>query len=119
MRSGSHLPRKICSLLIIRSRLRQPWHALGFHAQQAAEKYLKAFLVFKGIRPEFTHDVGSLLMSCRQYDPSLEYLIEDCEMLTDFAVDARYEYDDRPSEMTAREAIEAARRVTEAIRSRL
>jgi hypothetical protein len=40
-------------------------------------------------------------------------------MLTDFAVDVRYEFDDRPSEMAAREAIQAARRVTEAIKDRM
>ncbi len=98
---------------------RQPWHARGFHAQQAAEKYLKAFLVFKGVRPIFTHDLGIIIASCKGFDPSLVDLLEDCEMLTDFAVDARYEFDDRPSEMAAREAIQAARRVTNAIKDRL
>jgi HEPN domain-containing protein len=49
----------------------QPWHALGFHAQQAAEKYLKAFLVFKGVRPIFTHDLGIILASARVSIPHL------------------------------------------------
>ncbi len=38
----------------------QPWSVICFHAQQATEKYLKAFLVAKGVRPERTHDLGNL-----------------------------------------------------------
>ncbi|MBW1960508.1 MAG: HEPN domain-containing protein [Deltaproteobacteria bacterium] len=32
-----------------------------FHAQQCAEKYLKAFLTFKNIDFPKTHDIGELL----------------------------------------------------------
>lgn len=33
---------------------------IGFHLQQAAEKLLKALLVFKGIEFRFTHNLGEL-----------------------------------------------------------
>lgn len=36
----------------------------GFHAQQAAEKYLKAVLAIDQERPEWTHDLGKLARQC-------------------------------------------------------
>ncbi len=39
-----------------------------FHAQQAVEKYLKAFLAFHDIDFPRTHDVDYLLMECQKID---------------------------------------------------
>ncbi|HWF44086.1 MAG TPA: HEPN domain-containing protein [Candidatus Kapabacteria bacterium] len=99
----------------------KPWSVICFHAQQAAEKYLKAFLVFKGVSPERVHDLAMLLERCLAYDPSLDVLLDDCRSLTDFAIDARYppEFFEQDEEVNAREAVEAARRITDAIRDRL
>ena len=36
-------------------------HAICFHAQQAAEKYLKAFLVHSNVEFPKTHDIDKLL----------------------------------------------------------
>lgn len=38
-----------------------PWAAVCFHAQQAVEKYLKAFLIAHAVRVERTHDLAYLL----------------------------------------------------------
>jgi len=35
-----------------------------FHAQQCAEKYMKALLAFKEIRFPFTHDLNALKVKC-------------------------------------------------------
>ncbi len=40
---------------------RVPWDTVCFHAQQAAEKLLKAFLVFHETVPPRTHDLVALL----------------------------------------------------------
>jgi len=40
---------------------RVPWDTVCFHAQQAAEKLLKAFLVYRGQLPARTHDLVVLL----------------------------------------------------------
>lgn len=59
-----------------------------FHAQQAVEKYLKAFLVFKNVDFPRTHDVDFLLTECKKIDPK-DFEI-DLGSLSDFGVNIRY-----------------------------
>lgn len=66
------------------------WDTVCFHAQQAAEKYLKAYLVLQGVIPPRTHDLGLRLRLTKDFDPTLDALRIDCDFLTDFAVEARY-----------------------------
>lgn len=99
---------------------RVPWMVVCFHAQQAAEKYLKAFLVSHGQRIEHTHDLEYLLEQCLKQDPSLRVLGDDCVALSSYAVDARYPdvlSDD--AEKLARAAITMSDRICAAIGSRL
>jgi HEPN domain-containing protein len=67
-----------------------PWDTVCFHAQQAAEKMLKAILVFHGILPPRTHDLVALLAHCIRFHPSLAALEDSCRRLTYYAVAARY-----------------------------
>ena len=62
--------------------------AIGFHCQQAVEKYLKAFLIFHGIEPERTHNLEFLLERCSTVDPGFSEI--DPLNLTDYRVEARY-----------------------------
>ena len=39
----------------------RPWNQLCFHAQQGAEKYLKALLVANSMAPPKTHNLAKLL----------------------------------------------------------
>ena len=59
-----------------------------FHAQQAVEKFLKAFLAFADIDFPRTHDVDYLLMECQKID-STSFDI-DLKSLTEFGVSVRY-----------------------------
>ncbi len=43
---------------------RIPWDTICFHAQQAAEKLLKAFLIYHGRDVVRTHDLIALLARC-------------------------------------------------------
>jgi HEPN domain-containing protein len=45
--------------------------SIGFHAQQAAEKFLKAFLVWHQIEFPKTHDLGKLLQLVARSDQKL------------------------------------------------
>lgn len=47
------------------------WDTVCFHAQQAAEKYLKAYLVLQGSIPPRTHDLGLLLRLAKDFDMAL------------------------------------------------
>jgi HEPN domain-containing protein len=67
-----------------------PWDTICFHSQQAAEKLLKAVLVFHGLTPPRTHDLVALLTRCIEFDKGLATLEEDCRRLTAYAVGSRY-----------------------------
>lgn len=69
---------------------RVPWDNVCFHAQQAAEKTLKAFLVFHGQTPRKTHDCTSLLVDCAKIVSTLSMLEADCRYVTRFGVAPRY-----------------------------
>jgi len=59
-----------------------------FHAQQAVEKYLKAFLVYNNVDFPRTHDVDFLLIECKKID-SKDFDVE-FGSLADFGVNIRY-----------------------------
>ncbi|MGQ9676796.1 MAG: HEPN domain-containing protein [Chloroflexota bacterium] len=82
--------------------------ALCFHAQQAAEKSLKAVLVASGIAVPRTHNIKSLLDSLPER-LSVPADIADAAILTDYAVVSRYPGDFEPvSEEEYREALTLA-----------
>ncbi len=62
---------------------------LCFHAQQAAEKAIKAVLIQKQINFKYTHDL-SLLVGLLQSIVELPEFIKDASTLTSYAVASRY-----------------------------
>jgi HEPN domain-containing protein len=66
------------------------WWAIGFHAQQAAEKALKAVLVLHGVRYPRTHDLEELPAAARVLEPTLAPHAETLDPVTEFAVAFRY-----------------------------
>jgi HEPN domain-containing protein len=61
-----------------------------FHFHQAAEKYLKAYIVAWGLDFRKVHDLVLLQKICAARDPAAEELRESCAFLTAFYVDTRY-----------------------------
>ncbi|MDP2277079.1 MAG: HEPN domain-containing protein, partial [Nitrospirota bacterium] len=61
-----------------------------FHFQQAAEKYLKAFIVAYDLEFEKIHNLIALLKICGKKDASMLSLMEQCELLNAAYIDARY-----------------------------
>ncbi len=61
----------------------------AFHCQQAAEKYLKAFLIMHQTQPPKTHNIELLLNLCMSFDESFKDL-KFAETLTDYSVATRY-----------------------------
>ena len=64
---------------------------VGFHAQQAVEKSLKAVLMARGIRYPFTHDIAALLKLAHQDGLPLPCNSEEMPYLTPFGTLLRYE----------------------------
>jgi HEPN domain-containing protein len=67
-----------------------PIEVVCFHCQQAAEKYLKSFLVYNDQEPPKTHDLGELAKLCGGFSTDFLQLIQKCEYLTPFAANTRY-----------------------------
>lgn len=80
----------------------------AFHAQQAAEKALKAYLVFQSIRVPKSHDIGDLVVLIELKDKKLSELLKPCLELTDYAVAYRYP-DAQKQPLTHQAVIEAIR----------
>ncbi|MEM5830450.1 MAG: HEPN domain-containing protein [Candidatus Aenigmatarchaeota archaeon] len=93
---------------------------IAFHAQQAVEKFLKAFLVFHNKPFRKTHDIKELLDLCIEIDEEFKKL-EDLgvEYLTEYATNLKYPHFYEPTEEEAKEAIEIAEKVKEFVLKKL
>lgn len=89
-----------------------------FHAQQVAEKYLKALLVWHRISFPRTHDLEHLLLMVVAQDPGLQSLRPALKRLNPFAVVIRYP-GGRTTQGRARRALEDALKVRVRIRRSL
>lgn len=67
-----------------------PANAAGIHVQKALEKYLKAYLLFRGWRLKRTHDLAELLEDAIPHDPTFEEYCHVCEEVTKYYLDDRY-----------------------------
>ena len=91
-------------------------NAVAFHCQQAAEKFLKALLVWAEIDFPKTHDLKELLTLASRVDEQLASHLRATTSLTPYGVDLRYP-GDRPdaSPAEAREAVRLAQIVRDAV----
>ncbi|HYV27017.1 MAG TPA: HEPN domain-containing protein [Candidatus Eisenbacteria bacterium] len=72
-------------------RRKQPvYDAVCFHAQQSAEKYLKARMEEAGMSIPRTHDLEDLLNQLLSIEPRWATFRAASQTLSDFAVDFRY-----------------------------
>lgn len=91
-----------------------PYRLIAYHAQQCAEKYLKAYLVFKQVDFPYTHNIRSLIQLCIG-----DWIVEisDADELTPYAVTTRYPgVDDRVTRKDAVYALELAKKVRKVVR---
>lgn len=96
-----------------------PYRLIAFHAQQCAEKYLKAYLVFKGVDFPYTHDIFRLLELCAEHG-NWAGTIEETKRLTLYAITTRYPgTEDKVTMDEALNAIDLASRVRQVVRSTL
>lgn len=73
-----------------RARRRPNYDAACFHAQQAAEKYLKAYLQEQQQPFPKTHNLIELLELCIPFDSSFDLLRPSLSLLGRYAVHYRY-----------------------------
>lgn len=61
-----------------------------FHLQQAAEKYLKSFIVANNMEFRAIHNLLELLEVCKENEPGIAVLEQACQFLNPFYIDSRY-----------------------------
>ena len=89
----------------------------GFFCQQAAEKYLKAFLIACDQLPPRAY-IDALVELCAVIDPTFDQLQSQVEGLTEFAVIFRYP-DAWSDEEAAFQSLDQVERVRVFVRSKL
>jgi HEPN domain-containing protein len=95
----------------VRARRRPNYDAACFHAQQAAEKYLKAILQECGAEVPRTHNLIELLERCLTFDASLEHTRDLLLVLDRYSV--RYRY---PGESAEKNEAQRAYRIVKEFR---
>lgn len=78
-----------------------------YHCQQSAEKALKAYLVYKEVPLQKTHNLVVLLENCLDFELSFEILRASAEVLTPYATEFRY-----PSDIVEPDVSEAEEALT-------
>jgi len=90
--------------------------AVCFHAQQCAEKYLKALLILKDVDFPKTHDLPTLNTLCNQNGILTGFDPQQLADLTKYAIQARYP-GNQPTSEEAKETLEIAKIVRRFARS--
>lgn len=92
-----------------------------FHAQQTAEKYLKAYLIYSNIEIPRTNVLIQIIKRCMDVDSAFFELIDkDIDDLTEYAVEIRYADDFFiPDINEARDAVKKAEIVKKFVLSRI
>lgn len=90
-----------------------------FHAQQAAEKCIKAYLTAYEMEFPFIHNLEKLTELCAGRDASFLTIKTLGQELTPYAVELRYDDEFWPSSETARQALDAATTIRDFVLARL
>jgi HEPN domain-containing protein len=104
--------------IALRQRKNPLYDGVCFHAQQCAEKYLKAFLMRHQIEFRKVHDLDELQRLCAQVDESFRLVFDSLMVLNPYSVDIRYPGANATQE-DARAAVAAMKQVRHFARARL
>jgi HEPN domain-containing protein len=100
---------------LYRARQRPNFDAACFHAQQCAEKYLKARLEEAGLPIQKTHNLILLLSQVQLLEPNWRVLQPELTALDVYAVAIRYP-GQKASRLNARNALKDCRTIRQTIR---
>ena len=90
----------------------QPYEIICYLCQQSAEKYLKGYLVYKGVvDPPKIHNLDVLCDMCEEYDEFFGEIQKPCSILTDYGVQPRYPHEMLIEEHHMEKALEYARQI--------
>jgi len=90
-----------------------------YHCQQAAEKALKAYLLYKDKEPPKTHDLKALVDLCIEVSPEFSDIITECEYLSPFGVQPRYPFSFELEDSDATTSIQKSEQILEFIKEKI
>jgi len=96
-----------------------PSEVVCFLCQQAAEKYLKAFLVYNDQEPPKTHDLTELTKLCFVFSADFSVLYPKCDFLIPFAVRTRYPGGSDPDDNDMKTALSFADEIINFVKAKI
>ena len=96
-----------------------PPSTICFHAQQGAEKMLKALMLASGMTPPRIHDLVRLAAALSPLQPSLMISKADLRVLNPYGIATRYLEEVSPDRPGAEAAAAIAERIREAVATSL
>lgn len=96
-----------------------------YSAEQSAQKALKGYLYFKGLRQVWTHSVKNLIEACSKYDKDFSQLTDSGIILDQYYIPTRYPDVLAPpavpfesyTETQATESIELAKKIVDKVKT--
>lgn len=92
-----------------------PVEVICYHCQQAAEKYLKGYLVLNGMNPPKIHDLDELCKHCLELSNIFNNIADQCSDLTAYGVQPRYPMEPMLEEQDMQQALNSAKTVRDLI----
>lgn len=94
---------------------------VSFHIQQAAEKYLKGFLISRGRKLEMIHDLVKLLRDAIEIDVDFAQFKNMAEKTTNFYFESRYPlgYEVEYTKEEIKEALAQTKKLIKLIKKKL
>ena len=90
----------------------QPLEIICFYCHQSAEKYLKGYLIYKGVpEPPKTHNLDTLCEMCLEYDERFQQIKKPCNVLTTYDVKLCYPNEMEITENDMKKAIEYSKQI--------
>ena len=99
------------SAQFLNTAVRKQFEIICYHCAQAAEKYLKAYLINQNIIPKKTHDLVYLNTSCQDFKGDFEKIYDECLFLNRFAQNTRYPYNYEVTESDVKIALGYANKI--------
>ena len=92
---------------------------LFVHCQQAAEKFLKSFLIFAEVKIPKIHDLTELYKLCIDIDSSIQFDLDYLINLTEYAVEMRYSINPKIDEKSLYSGYNYVKTIREVILSKI
>ena len=99
------------SAILLHEAVRKHHEIICYLCAQAAEKYLKGFLVYNNIIPQKSHDLRFLHNCCFDIDNTFNEIITECAFLNKFANDVRYPHKYEVTEAESNYSIRAVEKI--------